>query len=54
MTPFLLEKTENLLQKKKKGGKKKERNKLPGQYVGGRIQPLIWQVYVSTSSQTYL
>lgn len=33
---------------------KKEINKLPEQYVGGRIQSLIRQVYVSTSSQTYL
>lgn len=39
---------------KKIGWKKKERNKLPGQYVGDSIQSLIWQMYVSTSSQTYL
>lgn len=39
---------------KKMGGEKKEINKLPGQYVGGSIQSLTWQVYVSTFSQTYL
>lgn len=38
--------------KKKEWEKKNKINKLPGQYVGGRIQSLIWQVYVSTSSQS--